>query len=339
MEMTGTKTRWMLALVVGSLMFPAFAGAEQSPEEARQHFQRGRDLEAAGNLAGALAEYQLAMELRPTFRLRSHMGRVCFGMGRFRDSLEHYQAFLREGGERLDAADEREAQEAVTEILVTVATLRVTAEEGATVLVDGVVVGETPMNEASLLDPGSHRIELRLEGFVNYSEQLEMGPGEERTLDVTLESLPEVPEPDSIQPVTPDPVVEGGTEEAVGTPDERRYIDRAAFWATMSVSAAMIVAGAVVGILAITRRNEYDDLNQSDRTDAQDERMQHLSDNLVPSMSLAADILLFTGAAGAVAAIIMAFFTDFSGESGESAARVSPLVTAGGAGLMLGGVF
>ncbi len=337
MAMTRSKAQWIL-LVVAVSLWPSTARSEGAPEDARLHFERGRELEAAGNLAAALAEFQMAMELRPTFRLRRHMGRVCFGMGRFRDSLEHYQVLLREGGERLDATERREAQEAVAEILVTLATLRVVAEDGAVVHVDGVLVGQTPMPEPARLDPGAHRVEVRLDEHRDYVEQLELGPGEERILEVTLEPLPEQPDPGPVEPVAPVPV---GPEHGEGeSPEEdRRPVHRAAFWATMGVSAAMLVAGAVFGVLAIAELNEYDDLNQPDRTDEQDTRMDHLREDLIPSLSVAADVLIFTGAAGAVAAIVLAFFTDFDGDASEERARLTPSVTPGGAVLTLGGVF
>ncbi len=334
--------RLRLLPVIGCFVLLAgSAWAEQSPEDARLHFQRGRDFEAAGNLAGALAEYQMAMELRPTFRLHQYMGRVCRGMGRFRVALEHYQTFLREGEGSLDDTEAGEAREAISELMGNLASLQVLVDEGTTIFVNGENLGVSPMAEELHLDPGMHRVQLRLEGHQDYDERFELSPGEARTLQVTLQPLPETSDPVPDGPTDPTPAdVAGGGVVETGNPDEggRRSVSAAIFWAVAGVSAVMLVSGAVVGGVALSGRNEYDELNRSDRSVDEDGRMDQLEDR-VPSMSLAADVLLFTGAAGVLAAIILVFFTDFGSGDSEPAARVVPTVTSSGVGLTLGGAF
>ena len=86
---------WRFAsLSIGIACAATSAAGEQAWDEARVHYERGRDLEDEGNLTGALSELQRAMELRPTFRLHRHMGRVCRGLARYREAYEHYQTFL-----------------------------------------------------------------------------------------------------------------------------------------------------------------------------------------------------------------------------------------------------
>ena len=332
-----------LSCIFSITMVAGTAWAEGSPEDARVHFQRGRELEAAGNLMGALAEYQTAMELRPTFRLHRHMGRVCRGMGRYREALEHFQTFLREGEGSLNAAEGGETQEALTEVRRNLASVQVVATQGASVFVDGVRVGNTPLNEAILVDPGAHRLELRLDGHQDFDERFEVAAGDERIFELSLAPLAEPEDREPVAPETTEPVERSlGVEMDVGTDPPvdggRRYHRASYFWALLGVSAAMLVAGAVVGGVALSDSNEYEDLNRPTRTIEEDGRMDELESS-IRSFSIAADVLLFTGAAGAVATIILAFFTDFGGERTESAARGAPTVTPGGAGLSVGGVF
>lgn len=74
------------------------------------------------------------------------------------------------------------------------ATVLVTASEvGATVRLDGSIVGVTPLEGRLETTPGSHLLEVEKEGFVAFRRQLKLSPG-----DVTDQTVTLVPSPDFI---------------------------------------------------------------------------------------------------------------------------------------------
>lgn len=339
---------WFL-LAVTNVVTAASPAVAEEEDQARHHFQRGRDLEEGGDLAGALAEFQRAMELRPTFRLHRYMGRVCRGMGRLRVALDHYQAFLREGRGQLDPEERQEAAVAVAEIIGQLASLTITTVEGALVLVDGGLVGRAPLAEPVRLDPGAHLVEARLEGHVDARNQLDLAPGEELSLELDLAPRPATDQPPEPASAGAETVPEPGMPENEDASDlrlvpgehageDRRRVHRGWFWAAFGLSAALLAAGGITGVMALVAQGEYDDLNRADRTDDDHQRLLDARDR-VETLGPATDALLGIGAAAAVAALVLAFFTDFDGEPSPGTARLAPTIAPDGAVLSLMGAF
>ena len=343
MDLRARRVIGLLVVATGMLCIARPAEAEQE-DPARQHFERGRALEEQGDLAGALAELQQAMELRPTFRLHRYMGRVCRGMGRLRESLDHYQTFLRDGHGVLDRDEQQEAETAVTELLGQLARLTVTTADGAQVLVDGTPVGTAPLAEPVRLDPGPHNIEVRLEGHGEVRRQVTMVQGEALTVELTPEPLGTAdrpPDAANVEPrVEPERV---GSEVATdlrlvsvaGETQDRRRVHRAWFWSMLSTSVSLLLTGGVTGVVALLAQDECDSLNRTDRNDDEDQRLIEARD-AVEVMAPTTDVLLGVGAATAVVALVLAFFTDFHGDAGV---QLVPSASADSAALVLAGGF
>ncbi len=90
------------------------------------------------------------------------------------------------------ARTDRDRQDAAARIAQVRARLQaeVTVEAepaGATVRVDGEVVGTAPLPQALRLDPGTHEFEFAAEGFRPRVESLDLRPKERRTLRIALE--------------------------------------------------------------------------------------------------------------------------------------------------------
>lgn len=317
------------------------ARAEDAADDARTHFDRGRTLEAEGNLAEALSEYERAMELRPTFRLRRFIGRVCRGLGRYSEAIEHFQLFLSEGAGFLDAEEQREAQETLAGLRARVCSLRIETNEGATLLLDGRDVGRAPLAEALILEPGVLQLEVRLEGYVSAARELVLEPGGTLAVVLVLEAAPPpvTPEPE-VEP-TPDPIpeVEPEVPEAAPTeePRSRRSVHRGWFWSTLALGTSMLISGGIMAGLALNRHQFCEDNDVVGRSWQTELQLQEArSDGR--SYAVAADVLLFSGGAVAITAIVLAFFTNFGGsEESSDTPTVAPAPVPGGAVLMVRG--
>lgn len=260
------------------------AGAEEATDEARRRFDRGAELEAAGDLAGALEAYQQADELRPTFRLHRHMGRVCLGLGRYDEAARHLELFLREGGDRLDAEERGEAEAGLAEARAHLATAADAAPAG---------------------------------GEAEAAAEVEALPGEPETGEAEASAG-------------------AGGEGPSGPSRPAEGLGPALFWSGVAVTGAALVAGAVLGGLALAEQGSFDDLNRPDRTDSEDAQLEdHRARG--EAFGIGADVLIFGGVALAVATFVVALFTDFGGE--HNAAALRPGVGRGSATLALEGRF
>lgn len=57
---------------------------------------------------------------------------------------------------------------------------------GATIEIDGKVVGTVPLDDSLLLMPGTHRVKLTKRGYTVYDEEFEVGAGESVELEIDL---------------------------------------------------------------------------------------------------------------------------------------------------------
>lgn len=293
------------------------ASAEEAPE-ARRHFNEGRRLEAAGSFSEALSEYERANELSPAYRLHRYMGRMCQELTRHTDAIEHYEQFLADGGRRVQAARRREVENALREARQHVVNLTIETSAEAMVSVDSIPMGRAPLDSALRVNEGQRTVTVNLDGYQEHSETLTLEGGVDRTLTITLDRIETMAET-AVEPVDQEAQVPTGPAE-----EERRgRVHRAWFWSGLALSLATLTGGAVLGGLALGEQSAFDNLNVPQRTDADEIELDDITSR-GETMSLVADVLLFTGAAFAVTTLILAFFTDFQGDRAEAQATIAP---------------
>jgi PEGA domain len=161
--------------------------AESLKGEAKAAYQSGLLVFNDGDSLGALEKFKHAYEVARDPRLLWNMA-VC------EKELRHYaraaslvQTFLKESGTRLTAEQRQSAVE--TQNALRAFYSRVTlsnAPDGATVSVDGTVVGSTPLTEPLLLDLGSRKLRVEQPGFEPFETQLDVPGASELTVPVSL---------------------------------------------------------------------------------------------------------------------------------------------------------
>ncbi len=316
-------TTLILAL---SIIHPLTARSEEVLDGARQAFELGRQHEERGEYEEALTAYLRAQQLRPTFRLHRYLGQVCQSLARHADAIAHYSAFLLDGGEEVDVARRRQIEEAISTSRHHVARITVDAPAGAAVEIDGIPVGRAPLSGPIDVDEGERTIAVSLDGYRTNQQELTFEGGVERSLEIEL------------SPMSSD----GGADAPVGAatepPEGRRRLSTTWFWTGLALSVATLGTGAVLGGLTLAEEARFDDLNRPDRTDAEDDRLLD-TEARGEAMGIASDVLLFSGAALAVATVVLALFTDFRGSTSGEAITFLPTATAGGLAFGLFGGF
>jgi tetratricopeptide (TPR) repeat protein len=159
----------MLALVLIALLSirqPAEAHAEPTTARslARDFFERGLVLLEEKQYEAAVAEFRLAYEVSPDYRVLYNIGWVHIALEQPVQAVEAFQRYLDRGGDRIPAdrratvariIDRERNRLGELEILTNVG--------GATVRIDGIDAGSTPLEAPLLLTPGRHHVSVRSE--------------------------------------------------------------------------------------------------------------------------------------------------------------------------------
>lgn len=179
------------------LLSPSDARGEAGGDvtEARERFGRGVELYRAGEYEAALAEFQRAYELAPHYSVLYNIGQVQHHLDRNPEAVANLERYLAQGGSQIPASRRAEVdatlnrlERLVGSILVVVGT-----PENATVLVDGVESGNSPLTEPIRVGAGRHTVELRAEGFLPLSRVVTVAGGAVATIRVALDPAPTTP--------------------------------------------------------------------------------------------------------------------------------------------------
>jgi hypothetical protein len=218
------------------------ASADDSTEHARSAYGQGQAFFAQGDFAHALTAFQTAFDAVPNPIVLLSIAECAGKLGQIQQAVSALDKYLRL---RPDAPDRAEVEQKRSGFMQMPAHLSVSSDPaGADVSIDAVVSGrKTP----SLIDvpAGTHQLRVSLPGYEDSQESLQVQPGAQLERKIQLTSRnpkPPAPEPPpqpvaAVQPAPP-PV--------------------AALWVTGSLGAAGLIAGTVLGVLALKEHSDYD---------------------------------------------------------------------------------
>lgn len=177
--------------------------------------------------------------------------RALQGLGRFVEAHEKYELVLREG---VDAASPKSWTRALEEATKELAALKprlawitVVLQEPseAEVAIDGVPIPAAALGVKRAADPGFPEVSVSAPGYEPFKQTVTVGPGEEKTLEVSLRKVPEMMESSA-----PAPTVTTAGEHGSG--------QRIAAYVTLGVGGAGLVLGAVTGGLTLKKRSDLE---------------------------------------------------------------------------------
>ena len=176
---------------------PAAAAPTDVKAEARERFDRGLALFEKGENAAALAEFKRAYELIANPVVLYNMGMVYAAMYRPIEAVDALDRFLGEAG-KATAEQQRQARKVRDEQAARIASLTVVTDHPATIEIDGLAAGRTPMSTPLRVTSGAHAItalspgyqparrEVTLAGQVNETVTLSLVPTETGSAHVTI---------------------------------------------------------------------------------------------------------------------------------------------------------
>lgn len=262
-----TRGRWIVAGVFGFVVSSASVARADDAERAEELFRAGNAAFAEDDLHAAYDAYRAAWSLRQSFDIACNLGRTEAELMLSRDAATHLDYCVRTFSAS-SRSEFRGAQERFRTLFNSVRTkigafAITTYPEGAHVEVDGVSWGTSPLAAPVFVDPGEHRVLVRLAGYPPVERLLNVGAGGTMALrvDLTLEEAASPP------PAAPKIAAEAPTPPPSSAPapvvEERGLGARGVVLLT---GAALTAVGVGVGVgFSLSASAARDEVDQAAR--------------------------------------------------------------------------
>ncbi len=304
--MAATMSKIGKLVLLLALAAAAPASAQSVRDEAARALKEARRLHEVRDYETALAKFLEVERLLPASRLDVLVAATLEALGRTVEAAERLERAIRRARRAQDEAQERVARRRLEELWRNVSSVRVSCSVlGATVLLDGRVLGEVPIERRIYLAPGSHRLRVRAHGHETFDRTLVLYPGDHPMVNVEL--------------------VRSSSRGGARTSASPRPRRRVWTWVVLAAAGATFATAAAIGAWG---KSEYDEYKSPTLTG---ERWDELQRSL-PWKERTANALFGVGGALAAAAVVL-FFTEARGgtERPRSERRVS--LTPAGSGV------
>lgn len=227
---------------------PAAAGTESSEalQQARQAFEEGTALAAQERWFDAAAAFRRSRSFMERSSTVFNLASVLFRLGAFVEAERAIQDYF-----AIAAADDKQRAEAerlkglITEGLVRIE-LHVEPAD-STVRIDAAEQPGQGATRKLQLDPGSHVLAVRHEGYHEHSERIETQAGQALRLEVKLDPLPATPVAAPVAALTPAPA------PAREQDDDDGFFEQPVVWI---VGGVLIAAAAVTTAVLIANQDD-----------------------------------------------------------------------------------
>lgn len=158
-------------------------------DAAKQRFFKGLELFKAEKWGAALAEFEESIRIHPT-RSATRNAALCLRkLDRYAEALTRYEE-LASAFEDPDESERAIRQRETEELHTLVGTLAITcSEQGATLTVDGLERGVTPLAAPLRVNSGTHRIEAYKDGYLLESQEISVAGRANADVRVALRPL------------------------------------------------------------------------------------------------------------------------------------------------------
>jgi len=161
----------------------AAAAPESTLTEARQRYQHALALFESGEHRAALAEFEQAYRLAPSFRIYYNIALVNVALDDAAEAIQAFERYLQEGGGKVSKERSDEVARQVSRLSRRAALLTLdVAEPNAQVFVDSGEVGKSPLWRRLWLNPGHYTVSVRSQDGHLETRDVDVAGGDERML-------------------------------------------------------------------------------------------------------------------------------------------------------------
>ena len=181
---------------------PGEGAADAAAERARAHFSRGQTAYRQGDYDGAVEAWNAAYEIDPRPRIQFNLSQAYERLGRLADAVEALDRYLAEAGADDEFEADAHARRSALRERLSRTGIRIggSPPDGAVIEVDGRDWGRTPRPDAIGVEPGPHRVVVRVRGYRDFNATLVVPAGEAVEVDVQMEEAAEVSGDTSVWP-------------------------------------------------------------------------------------------------------------------------------------------
>jgi len=271
-------------IILLSVPSATFARPDQKMEALR-HYDRGLSLMKEKAYGEAIAEFNQSYDLEHDFAVLSDIGKAYIAIDQPVFAVKALKQYLSEGGKKISSAERKPVDAEIAEQERRIATVMIqTAQGGASIRVDGIEMGKTPLSEGLVLTAGTHLFTVSAVGNPPWEQRLALAGGERRVLEIRFESsgpvavtpLPPAESSLPVSGVTPLPSLAAApaqtvasdpaqlpavaaTQGASPTPSSSGRWKTVAY-AVGGLGVGALVVGGVFGARAISKRHDSDKL-------------------------------------------------------------------------------
>lgn len=156
---------------------PASAQADAAAKQAEQRYDAGIAFVKSDKWAEAREEFRKAYAASAQLKYLAALIKAEIATGQDANAATHLEALLARRGE-LDPNTLAEAEAKLSELRKKIGAATITVNvEGAEVLVDGVVVGRSPVSGEVFVNSGRRMFQARKAGFVTAEQPVDVTPG------------------------------------------------------------------------------------------------------------------------------------------------------------------
>jgi len=156
-------------LSFGLLSFASLSnatGQEDAIEQARASFHEGVELYKEGSFEAALAEFQKANQISPSYRVLYNIAQTYFEIRDYVNSFTTLKDYLQQGGDEIPAARRTQVDELNRKLKKRIAYLEIDCDlNDADIRVDDISVGKSPLASPVLVNAGPRRISAVKAGY------------------------------------------------------------------------------------------------------------------------------------------------------------------------------
>lgn len=275
---------------------------------ARELYTNGQQLFRQGDFPGAQRSFEEAYKVAPNPVVLLSIAECQVRTEQFTAAIDSLRTYLKE---RPTAPDKPQVEAQIEVLLAKPATLTVQSSvDGASIAVDGNATGRVTPTDLELT-AGDHNIALQLDGYVPNEQSVTLSPGGKDAVRITL-----MPAKAEAAPIVAEPVSSEPSEAK-----SKRHATKAV-WIATGVAGAGLVTGAILGGVAVAKKNEFDDKPSESLAD-QGERL-----------ALFADVGFGIAAAAGITALVLYLTSNKSEDVPQPQAfSVQPVLSAQRAGV------
>ena len=275
----------VLAIMCGPIGAPlhrvSAAETKSDPKvEAKVHFRRGIEAYEAHRLSEAAAEFKMAYDLSPAYKVLYNIGQVNVALGDAVAAVDAYEKYLEQGGNEIPASRRQAVQAELAEQRARIGTVVLACNpDGTSVQIDGKLVGTTPLAAPIRLTSGKHSLTLIAKNHDPLIRELEVVGKNQVTLELSLQPVgpvagveppPKAPDavPAPAASTAPSTAATPAVAPTARTPDSapNTRTQLIVGYSSVAGGAALAVAGGVLAWVGVDKAHSAQDKERAAAT-------------------------------------------------------------------------